>query len=175
MRIRTTLILFVIVILLFVFVYFFEIRNPKEDPNINKRLDRILGIKEEDIENLEISYAKFPGTIIKCSKDKDNTWKSEQTSTKLESKDISELISKTLDRKIYDKVKEIGNLDEYGLENPNVSIKFYLKDNTKKNLIIGNEVPVGNYVYIKEESSPEIYTIPASIANDFTRLVSESK
>lgn len=175
MRIRTTLILFIIVILLLAFVYIFEIRKPKEDPDISKRLDRILGVKEEDINKLEISYAKFPNTI-KCSKDKDGKWKLDQPSSiKLETKNISDLISQTLNRKIFDKVKEIGNLDEYGLENPNVSVKLELKDGTNKNLMIGNEVPVGNYVYIKELSSPEIYTIPASISNDFTKLVTESK
>lgn len=176
MQIRTTLILFVIVVLLFALVYIFEIRNPKEDPTTSKRLDRILDVKEENVKNLEISYAKFPKTVIKCSKDKDGIWKLDQPSNiKLDSKDIPELISKTLERKIYDRLKEIGSLDEYGLKNPKVSVKFYLKDDTSKELMIGNEVPVGNYVYIKEGSSPEIYTIPASIVNDFTKLVSESK
>ncbi len=175
MRIRTTLILFIIVILLLAFVYIFEIRKPKEDPTISKRLDKILNIKEEDINKLEISYAKFPDIII-SSKDKDGKWKLDQPSNiKLDSNNISELVSKTLNRKIYDRLEEIGSLDEYGLKNPDVSVKFELKDGKSKKLMIGNEVPVGNYVYIKEETSPEIYTIPASIADDFTKLVSESK
>jgi hypothetical protein len=37
-------------------------------------------------------------------------------------------------------------------------------------MIIGNEIPTKNYVYVKEDSSADIYLVTAGIMEDFQKI-----
>ncbi|MDQ1327290.1 MAG: hypothetical protein QG641_570 [Candidatus Poribacteria bacterium] len=173
MKFKTTLILFGIAIVLFAFVYAFELRKPKDDKK-SKNIETMLNISKDNLNRMEITYTTPKNYILKLSKNNNDQWQSQDTlESKPTLKAIHDTITSALERSIFDTVKEPGGLDEYGLAKPRVTVMFYFKNGTHRKIMLGSEVPIGNYVYIKEESTPDIYMVPASIVEDFTKLLRE--
>ncbi len=173
MKTRTTIILLIILIVLFAIVYAFEIRKPKDTKKDSKKVEIVFEIPESEINKIEIAYTTPKIATLTASKDDKGTWQANLAGIK--SDDIQKAVENALGRYIFDTVKDTVNLSEYGLTNPKVAISFYFKDGTKKKIVIGDEVPIKNYVYVKDESKPDIYIIPMGILEDFTRLLSDMK
>ncbi len=155
MKFKTTLILLGVVLVLFALVYAFEIRKPEDSNKKSKRAEDVLGIPETSINKIEIVYTTPQIATLTVVKSDKGLWQSQTINIK--SDVIQKAISAALGRYVFDTVKDTGALGEYGLANPRVAVTFYFKDGTKKKIIMGNEVPIGNYVYVKDESNPEIY------------------
>lgn len=173
MKFKTTLILLGIVIVLFVFVYAFELRKPKEEKK-SKNIETALNIPKESLNKMEIIYTTPKNTVLSLSKNDNGQWQSQNSSGfKPTPKAIHDAVTNALERYIFDTVKDPGGLNEYGLAKSRVTVTLYFEDGTHKKIVIGNEVPIGNYVYIKEESMSDIYMVPASIVEDFTKLIQE--
>ncbi|MGB9595080.1 MAG: DUF4340 domain-containing protein [Candidatus Poribacteria bacterium] len=173
MKAKTTIILLLIFIVLFALVYAFEIRKPKDTKKDSKKVEVVLEIPESEINKIEIAYTMPKIVTLIANKDDKGVWKSQMAGIKGD--DIQKAIENALGRYVFDTVKDTVSLSEYGLDNPKVAVSFYFKDGTKKKIMIGNEVPIGNYVYVQEESKPDIYMIPASILEDWTKLISDTK
>ena len=175
MKFKTTIILFGIAIVLFAFVYAFELRKPKDEKK-SKNIEIALNIPKDKLSKIEITYTVPQNAVLILSKNDNDQWQSQSQST-LESKPIpkatNDTITSALEKNIFDTVKEPGGLDEYGLSKPRVTVMFYFKDGTHRKMMLGSEVPIGNYVYIKEESTSDIYMVPASIIEDFTKLIQQ--
>lgn len=169
MKLKTTFILLAVVVVLFAIVYAFDIRKSDgNDKKNEKKLDILFKIPQDNINKIEIIYTTPQAKNLTLTKNDKGLWQSQPLSN--DPKTINNTISAILGRSIFDKVKEAGSLADYGLAKPRITAIFHLQDGTSNKLIIGNEVPVGNYVYIKDESLPDIYMIPASIVEDFNRL-----
>jgi hypothetical protein len=170
MKQKTTFILLGIVIVLFAFIYAFELRKPDDNTKNSKKLEIILKIPPDSINKLEIAYTTPQTANLTLIKDNKGSWQSQPPSK--DTKTISESISKALGRSILNTVKEPGNLNDYGLAKPRITLTFHLQDGTSKKIMLGNEIPTGNYIYLKDESLPDIYIVIASIVEDFTKLIS---
>lgn len=173
MKFKTTLILFGIAIVLFAFVYAFELRKPKDDKK-SKNIETALNIPKDKLSRMEITYTTPKNFILNLTKNDKDQWQSQSPlGPKPTPKAIHDAITSSLGKNIFDTVKEPGGLNEYGLFKPRVTVMFYFKDGTHRKIMLGSEVPIGNYVYIKEELTPDIYMVPASIVEDFTNLIQE--
>ena len=170
MKFRNTLILFGVVILLLGLVYIFEIRRPKEPAGKSKNLGKRLLMAKGEIDRLELTYTDPEYENMAFFNDAHGQWQIERPlRANADQKVINRLISNTLSKNILDTLKNPLDLVEYGLDNPRVVAKFQLKDGTSRTLLLGNTVPTGNYVYIKQESAPDISLVPASIVGDLTK------
>lgn len=174
MKFKSTLILLIIVLVLFAFVYFFEIRKPKESTGEDKSLGKLLSLVKEDVSKVELAYSNPNYEKILCSKDDAGGWQIEQPlKAKADQKLMDRLISDTVGKNVQQTLKEAGDISEYGLDNPRVTATFYLQDGTSRTIMLGDTVPTGNYTYIKQKSIPDISLVPASIADDLTKFVSD--
>jgi len=172
-KFKTTLILFGVAIVLFAFVYAFELRKPKDEKK-SKNIETMLNISKDKLSRIEITYTAPKNSTLNLSKNNNDQWQSQSSlESKPTPKAIHDTITNALEKNIFDTVKEPSGLDEYGLFKPRVTVMFYFKDGTHRKIMLGSEVPIGNYVYIKEESTPDIYMVPASIVEDFTKLLQE--
>jgi hypothetical protein len=172
-KFKTTLILFGIAIVLFAFVYAFELRKPKDEKK-SKNIETVLNISKDKLNRIEITYTTPKNFILNLIKNDKDQWQSQSIlEPKPTPKAIHDTITSSLGKSIFDTVKEPGGLNEYGLFKPRVIVMFYFKDGTHRKIMLGSEVPIGNYVYIKEESTPDIYMVPASIVEDFIKLIQE--
>ena len=170
MKFRNTLILFGVVILLFGFVYIFEIRRPEESTGKSKNLGKMLLMRKGDIDRLELTYTDPEYENIAFFNDANGQWQIERPlRANADQKIMDRLLSNTVSKNILDTLKDPLDLAEYGLDNPRVIATFHLKDGTFRTLLLGNTVPTGNYVYTKQESSPDISLVPASIVGDLTK------
>lgn len=174
MKLRNTLILFVIAAALFTFVYVFEIRKPEDANGKSKNLGKRLLLEREEIDKIELAYADPDYERIVCSIDNSGSWQIEQPlRANADQKIMDRLVSGALGKSIHETLKDPVALSEYGLDNARVSATFFLKDGVSRTLLLGNTVPTGNYVYIKEKSIPDISLVPASIVDDLTKFVSD--
>ncbi|MFC1713510.1 DUF4340 domain-containing protein [Candidatus Poribacteria bacterium] len=174
MKFRNTLILFGIVVVLFLFVYVFEIRKPEESDGKSKNLGKTLQLERENINRIELSYADPSYETIVCSIDSNGQWQIEQPlKANADQKTVDRLISDAIGKSIHETLKEPGDLAEYGLDNPRVTATFQVKAGVSRTLMLGNTVPTGNYVYIKQKSEPDISLVPASIVDALTKFVSD--
>ncbi len=174
MKFRSTLILLIIVLVLLAFVYIFEIRKPKESTRESDNLGRLLSLAKEDVSKVELAYNDPSYEGIVCFKDDAGVWQIEQPlRAKADQKLMERLISGAMDKYIQRTLKETEDLSEYGLDNPRVTATFYLQDGTFRTIMLGDTVPTGNYVYIKQKAVPDISLIPASIADDLTKFPSD--
>ena len=183
MKFRNTLILFGVVLILFAFVYVFEIRKPEEPTGKSNNLGKMLLVEDvehaaslfiRDVNRVELSYADPSYQKIVCFKDDNAQWQIEQPlRAKADQKRMNRLISDVMSKNIQNTLKDPEELAEYGLANPRVAATFHLRDGTFRTLLLGNTVPTGNYVYVKQESLPDISLVPASAADDLTKFVSD--
>lgn len=173
MRGKGILILSAITLVLLLSVYLFEIRKPREDQLERKQLGKIIGLSPEQVSKFEIVYAE-KNDRLSYERDKEGKWvPSRQGAQK--GNDVDNLLSRAMKRTIHSTVQQEGGLNEYGLDKPRITVSFFLSDGTLKRVLLGREVPIGNYVYVKEASSPDIYTISSAIVRDFTEIAEEKK
>ncbi len=174
MKFRSTLILLIIVVVLFAFVYIFEIRKPEKSTGDSNNLGKLLSLAKEDVNKVELAYSDPNYAGIVCSKDDTGEWQIERPlAAKADQKLMDRLISGTVDKYVHRTLEETEDISEYGLDNPRVTATFYLQDGTSRTIMLGDTVPTGNYVYIKQKAVPDISLVPASIADDLTKFPSD--
>jgi hypothetical protein len=54
-----------------------------------------------------------------------------------------------------------GNLAPYGLDTPKLEIDLTEKDNKTQKLLLGDDTPAGNGIFVKLDSDPRVFTIPS--------------
>jgi len=174
MKLRNTLILFGVVLVAFLLVYIFEIRNPEDPADKSKNLGELLLLKVEDIDRLELVYDDPDYEMIVCVKDSSGEWQIEQPlRARADQKVMDRLISGAMGKSVHRTLKDTGALADYGLENPRVTATFHPGTGASKTLMLGDTVPVGNYVYVKQKSAPDISVVPANIVDELTKFVSD--
>jgi hypothetical protein len=174
MKFKNTLILLGVVLVLFALVYIFEIRRPEKTTGKGTDLGKMLLVEKEDVNKVELVYADPNYEKIICSKDEDGQWQIEQPlKAEADQKRMDRLVSSAMTKIIHNTLNDPGDLAEYGLDSPRVTATFHLKDGTSRTLMLGDTVPTGNYTYIKQESTPDISLVPASIVDDLTKFVSD--
>jgi len=172
-KLRNTLIMFGVVVVLFALVYALEIQRPHKDSQKSKNLGKILQMEVENVNKVELIYTVPENKNIVFSRDKKGQWQVDQPpKAKIDQKVMSDLVSDVVKISIYKAVENPGTLADYGLSKPHITAIFHLRDGTHRKLMVGNEVPIGSYVYLKEESSPDILMVPASIRDDLTKPAS---
>lgn len=174
MKFRNTLILLGVVLALAIFVYIFEIRGPEDTDGKSKNLGESLSLEIGNINKIELVYDDPNYDKIVCSVNSDRQWRIEQPlKASADQKAINRLIIDAISKNIHTSFKDTADLSEYGLEIPRVVATFHLKDGTSRTLMLGNTVPTGNRVYVKEKNSPEIFLVPANIVDNLTKFVSD--
>jgi len=174
MKFRNTLILLCVVLALAIFVYIFEIRGPEDTDGKSKNLGEALSLEIGNINKIELAYDDPNYEKIVCSANSDRQWRIEQPLKALaDQKAVDRLIIDAISKNIHTSFKDTADLSEYGLEIPRVAVTFSLKDGTSRTLMLGNTVPTGNRVYVKEKNSPDISLVPANIVDNLTKFVSD--
>jgi len=170
MKLRNTLILLGVVLGLLAFVYMLEIRESDGPSGKGKKLGERLLLEKEDIYRLELTYADPEYERIVCSRGKWGQWHMEQPLVvRVDQKIMDKMLFSAVNRSIQSTLKEPAELTEYGLDNPRVVAVFHLKDGVSRTLLLGDTVPTGSYVYIKQKSTSDIHLVSASIVGNLTR------
>jgi len=168
MKYKTTLLLLLIVAILSAIVFFFERDDKDKTKSKSKSIEANFNIPKDNLNKVEITFNTPEAINLTLTKDNSGKWQSKPFP--VDPKNISDAISGMLSRYIFTKIEEQESLSSYGLETPRITVTFHLQDGTSKKIIIGNEIPTKNYVYVKEDSSSDIYLVTAGIIEDFQKL-----
>jgi hypothetical protein len=64
------------------------------------------------------------------------------------------------------------DLDPFGLKTPVVTAKIYLKDNTTKEVYLGNKTPIGDDYYFMIKGDSKVYSVASEVATDLSYTLS---
>jgi hypothetical protein len=160
MKIKYTLILFIIFLLLFLYVYFYELKNEEDILNI-------LEIKKDNLQFIELLSEKNNIRIEKNNKE----WvMTRPLKWNLDKEILIPLLNSIINLRAVRIVAEEGHLplEEYGLDSPYLRIKIGTNNNQKdETILIGNKSPVwGGYFAIKEDGE-KLYRVGEYLIDDF--------
>ncbi len=156
MKLKTTLILFVVFIVVFVFVYFFEIKGKGEE-----EIDEMLvDLTSEDVQKIE--FKKEDETII-FQRDKEDwliTQPLEAKADKYEVNRIADDFSQLRIERVVEEVPE--DLDKYRIAQKEITLHYRDKDQPVK-ILIGSENPLDNTFFAKREDETRVVLVPSSL------------
>jgi Domain of unknown function (DUF4340) len=120
---------------------------------------KILTLPEADIAKLDIK--KKGGDEVELAKNAAGKWqitapKPFRADQNEVSSMLSTLSSLSSERLIEDKA---GNLAQYGLAQPDLEVDVTEKDNKSQKLLIGDNTPTGNAVYVALVDDPRVFTL----------------
>jgi len=158
---KTILILLLVFIVLFAFIYLFEIKGGEKRIERDRVENLILNIPVDSVtayiiktDNRELSVRK-----------KDNTWtivspvETAGDSAAIVS-NLKSILDTKIDRKISDGENDPG---QFGLENPRGEIVIRQSGNLESRLLLGDENPTGDFIFVKYSDKPGIYTVSKSL------------
>jgi Domain of unknown function (DUF4340) len=120
---------------------------------------KILTLSQADIAKVDIK--KKSGDEVDLAKDSAGKWqiagaKPLRADQNEVSSTLSTLSSLSSERLIEEKA---GNLADYGLAQPAVEVDVTEKDNKTQKLLIGDNTPAGNAVYVALAGDPRVFTL----------------
>ena len=142
-------------------LYWSNHRKPKEDA-VKVSADtppKILTLTQADITKVDIR--KKSGDAVQLAKNDAGKWqivaaKPLRADQNEVSSMLSTLSSLTSDRLIDEKA---GNLADYGLSQPSVEVDVTEKDNKTQRVLLGDNTPAGNAVYVALAGDPRVFTL----------------
>jgi len=154
-KLKTTLILFVVFIAVFAFVYFFEIKGKGEEETD----DMLVDLTSEDVQKIE--FKKEDETIV-FERDEEDwliTEPLEAKADKYEVNRIADDFSKLRIERVVEEAPE--DLDKYGIAQKKITLHYKNKDQPVK-ILIGSENPLDNTFFAKREDGTRVVLIPSS-------------
>jgi hypothetical protein len=120
---------------------------------------KILTLAQDDITKVDIK--KKSGDVVELAKDDAGKWqlvgaKPLRADQNEVSSMLSTLSSLSSERLIEEKA---GNLADYGLAQPAVELAVTEKDNKSQKLLIGDDTPAKNGVYVALAGDPRVFTL----------------
>jgi hypothetical protein len=137
-------------------------RHPASESTAKASIDtppKILALKQEDISKIEIK--KKGGEALDLAKGDAGKW--QITASKplgVDQEAVSSLLftvsSLNSERVVDDKP---ADLNQYGLAQPSLELDITTKDSKPQKLLVGDDTPAGNAVFVKLEGDPRVFTV----------------
>jgi Domain of unknown function (DUF4340) len=143
-------------------VLYWSNRHPASESTAKASIDtppKILTLKQEDISKIEIK--KKGGEALDLAKGDGGKW--QITAPKPLGADqeavsglVSTVSSLNSERVVDDKP---ADLSQYGLAQPSLELDITTKDPKPQKLLLGDDTPAGNAVFVKLDGDPRVFTI----------------
>ena len=164
---RQMLLASVFVLVLLLVVYFFlDFSNRKKDTETETETqgEQVIAVQTDELSHISIENES--GTIYFTKKD--NNWVYEEDENFPLDEDVFDNLVSTLQEiSAVRTLENAGDLKEYGLEEPAVTVTAETKDGTKRELYIGNQnTSTGDY-YARTGVRDMVYTIDGTTAGAF--------
>ncbi len=154
MKFKTTVILFILFVVLFTFVYFFEFRGAGQEDAEHK----LVNLSSEDVEKIDFKKGE---ESIRFQRDKENWLITEPLEAKGDKYEVNRLADDFSDLRIERVVEEEPlDLDKYGFPQAEVSLYYKGKEEPIK-ILIGMENPLDKTFFAKREDEQRVVLIPS--------------
>lgn len=157
MKPKTTLYLFVALVVLALVYYFWGVKGAAERELQQERASKLLQISPDSVDQVTIFHE---GDSVLVYQRQPDGWRiTYPVNTGADQKKINTNLDAYLDAKKDRTIaEELTNLQPYGLDHPQAKIDITYSDTGKAALLIGDENPTGSSVFVKRGSKPPIYT-----------------
>ena len=158
---KSTLILLGVFVVLFAAIYFFEIKGGEKREKRDKIANQFFKADKDSVTQVEFTTAS---DVINCQK-KGAEWFitapiiTAGDGQAIES-DLSSILSAAIDRKIADSTSDLGL---YGLAAPRGQVRVDYSNGGLTTLLIGDENPAGDMIFVKLQEDESIYTTQKSL------------
>ncbi|MFH1230224.1 MAG: DUF4340 domain-containing protein [Planctomycetota bacterium] len=178
MKTKTTIILFIIAVLLGVYIFVIEKKLPTTD-EIEAGKKKVFAVKSGDINKISIkSLNSFlismncvtpSGKALIFNRTSDGKWEiTEPIKTRADQSMLDNIASQLAELDKKDTVKDISNLENFGVLTPMINASFQVKDKTY-NIKFGKDAPLGLGVYMAVdpvgEGQKEVYVVERNLAD----------
>src|SRR5262245_57564968 len=161
MNFRTTLIVALILLLLGGYAYFIEYKGGQKKEEKEKQKKTLLEVKKADLSKIELETGDQKIDLTPSGE----AWRITAPITGRADDATVNRFTGAVEKLQYDQVLEEkpGNLDQFQLTKPKMTIRFFTKNNAEKTLMIGAKSPVGNLYYFKMNNDPRVYLVDSSV------------
>ncbi len=172
MKIRNTIILFVLAVGLFLYMYRFEILDVRQEEEAKELAKKVMQFEPDSVKTVRVRTAQ--GAVV-CSREGEE-WKiTEPIETRGDENEINTLLTNLEGTKIERKlVDEADNLSTFGLDESALSIYVAGDSFVSDTLYIGHKNPTGTFAYAKRSGGSEVFLIPqvtiSQVDKDLFRL-----
>src|SRR5262245_21768561 len=164
---KSTLVLFLILIGLAAYIYFVDSKKPLGDTE--KRDQVFTSVTSDDIEELEIKAEDGVKTRLKKA---DGKWTIvEPVNAASDAGEISSITSSLSNIEVQRVVEENPkDLKPFGLDPPRLEVGFRTKGQTEfKRLQIGNKTPTGSDLYARTPDKPRVFLVSSFLDSTFNK------
>lgn len=163
-KFKTTLILVVIFFGLLAFVYFYESKRPtkKEENETGIEKIEVWKFNKDEITELNITNEDGQFLIVR----KNDKWQVKKPSEfEAKNEEIDKILN-NLSTLTAEKEIQPENLSDFGLDSSKIRASLKFKNGLTKELLIGNENPVGTMVYIKVSDRDKVFLVSNTLKDD---------
>ena len=162
---RNLIILVVVLMALLGGLYYVSSRPPKTTGSTSSEI-KLVAIDGSKIQKIELAQKSGTLTLVANG----TKWEvSPGVTYKLDGTKIAAIVKsaggisaiRVVDEKPVD-------LESFGLKTPAVTAKIYLKDNTTKEVYLGNKTAVGDNYYVMIKDDPKVYSVSSEIGTDLS-------
>ena len=167
MRGKTTLKLLLIFLILFTSIYFIEVKRSEAQ---SKRAELAMRLFNVPIDNVRSYSIKTSKSEIVLYKESDKWLITSPVQTLVDSNAVVENLASILGIKIERIIQSPeSDLNVYGLTEPRGAFQLNTIDNKTIQLMVGNENPIGGFLYVKFNGSADITLVSQSLWNQVNK------
>ena len=166
MKLRNTLILFVILVALGTYVYFVEIKHHEKVEQAKQESKQLFNMEKDSVETLILDNSKGVFTVKKIQ----NEWRiTDPVYTEADESTINTMLTSLLDaQKEAEFSLDEGDLSNYGLSDRAMYVRLNTFSGEQDSIWIGEKTPVGSFVFSFKNDSM-VYTINQSVKTNFDK------
>ena len=166
MKLKTNLVLFVIVASLGAFVYFYEIRGGEERQKEAAKAKELLSFQQSAAKRLVIER---PDTTL-VLEEKDGNWVltapvEDMTDEQAVERYLRNVQETERERVVVDSADAVGDAElagRYGLDEPRLKVLLETEDGALDTVVFGKDTPTERFAYVQQRgSNPEVFVVRA--------------
>jgi hypothetical protein len=158
---RSTIAAVVILAGLAAYIYFVTNKMPEGDPNAKKLEKVFAGLQADKVQEVSVSALTGDATTVKKE---GGTWQvTSPIAAKADETEVTGIASALAGLEVVRVVDENpANLNDYGLSNPKVDLRFKAEgDKADHRLLLGEVSPTGGDIFAKRNDEKRVFLIPA--------------
>ena len=166
MKLRNTLILFILLVALGAYVYFVEFKKHEKTEAAKKESKKVILLQQDSLQSLAFQNINGSFTVKKIQ----GQWKvTDPLYTEADETTLNSMLSSLLNaEKDNEFIIDPQEMADYGLDDRAIVVRLESNQGEKDSIRLGDNAPVGSFVFSNKTDSL-VFTISQSVKNNFTK------
>ncbi len=158
MKFKNTLVMALVLGAIASYYFFIDIPQEKKKKEEKKRAEKIFQFDKDHVQSITLAKKDQTIKILK----KDGKWKVDKPLQVDTDTDAAEFLVTALKNARFTRVVDDNPTDlaTFGLKDPQLKITLLVKDKKKQTLRIGDDAPIGSFLYVQREDETKVLLCP---------------